>query len=82
VEGRYFSEELNLQITLHAGPDGSLLMERPRGDKLRFTRSAAGVYTSPDQIILKYTRDREAPVMEFTLTFGRVTDLRFVRQRF
>jgi CubicO group peptidase (beta-lactamase class C family) len=81
LEGRYFSEELNMSVSLLAGSN-VLVMDRPRGPKIAFTRLAPDSYISPDQIKLQVLRDRSNAVKGFTLTVGRVTNLKFVRQPF
>jgi CubicO group peptidase (beta-lactamase class C family) len=81
LEGRYFCPELNLHIELRPR-NNVLFMVRPQGDPVKFTRTAAWTYASPDEITLKVARDRTGVVRDFTLTFGRVSDLKFVRQPF
>ncbi len=81
LEGRYYSEELNMTVSLLAGTN-ALLMDRPRGPKITFARLATDVYESPDMIKLRVLRDGSNAVKGFTLTVGRVTNLRFVRQPF
>ena len=79
IEGTYVSPELNMTVTIHSR-DGVLVMQRPRGDDLPFSRSTPNVFTSPDQITLNLSRDDAGHVDGFTLTAGRVRDLHFARE--
>jgi CubicO group peptidase (beta-lactamase class C family) len=85
LEGRYYSDELNMHVTL-LSRDNALIMERPRGEKIKFERVTAvpGLYMSADQITIRVTREKgeKGAVKGFTLGFGRVTELKFVRQPF
>jgi CubicO group peptidase (beta-lactamase class C family) len=81
LDAWYFCEELNLRIRLQPR-QGVLYMERPQGYPVKFTRTAAWTYSSSDEITLKAVRDPSGVVRTFTLTSGRVTDLKFVRQPF
>ncbi|HTR79933.1 MAG TPA: hypothetical protein VMH39_17595, partial [Gemmatimonadaceae bacterium] len=79
IAGRYFSPELNMAVTIRSR-GGVLVMERPRGDDVRFSRSGPDVYTSPDDITLRMRRTESGRVSGFSLTVGRVRDLSFARQ--
>jgi CubicO group peptidase (beta-lactamase class C family) len=81
LEARYLSDELNMTVTLRAR-DNLLVMERPRGDRVSFSRVAPDLFASADGIILKVTRDQTGLAKGFTLTLGRVADVRFVRLLF
>jgi CubicO group peptidase (beta-lactamase class C family) len=79
LEGKYYCDELNMQVTLRLG--GNVIhMERPRGNRITFSRVSAGVYASPEQMTILIVKDPAGSVKSFTLSFGRASDLRFVRQ--
>jgi CubicO group peptidase (beta-lactamase class C family) len=79
IEGKYVSTELDMTVTIRSR-DGLLVMQRPRGDDVHFSRTTSDVFTSPDQITLRLRRDDAGHVEGFTLTAGRVRDLHFARK--
>jgi CubicO group peptidase (beta-lactamase class C family) len=78
VAGSYYSDELDMPVTLVAR-DGVLLMQRRRADDLRFVPLAADLYTNSDQMLLLVVRG-PGGVTGFRLTVNRVRDLEFVRR--
>jgi hypothetical protein len=79
LEGRYFSDELDMEVTLRSR-NAVLVMHRPVGDSLRFTRLARDIFITSDQITLQVERDASGAVSSFLLSTGRVRDLRFVKR--
>lgn len=79
LEGKYYSDELDMEVTLRSR-NAMLLMERPVGDSLRFTRVARDMFITGDQITLRVERDAVGAVSSFLLSVGRVRDLRFVKR--
>jgi hypothetical protein len=79
LEGRYYSEELDLEVTLRSR-NSVLFMLRPVGDSLRFTRMARDLFTTSDQIGLQVERDASGVVSGFLLSTGRVRGLRFLKR--
>jgi hypothetical protein len=79
MEGKYFSPELDMEIGLRA-KDAALVMRRPNGADLTFTRVARDFFSTPDQITLQVERDPAGVVSSFVLSVGRVRNLRFVKR--
>lgn len=79
LEGRYYSDELDMEVTLRLR-NAELVMERPVGDSLRFTRVARDVFTTSDQVTLQVERDASGAVSSFLLSVGRVQGLKFVKR--
>jgi CubicO group peptidase (beta-lactamase class C family) len=79
MEGKYFSSELDMEVALRA-QNAALVMRRPNGADLTFTRMARDVFTTPDQITLQVERDPAGVVSSFVLSVGRVRNLRFVKR--
>jgi len=79
LAGRYYSEELDMAVTLSAR-DGVLVMTRPRSDELRFVPFAEDLFTNSDKMLLRVVRDQNGAVTGFTLTVNRVRDLEFTRR--
>jgi CubicO group peptidase (beta-lactamase class C family) len=78
LAGRYYSEELDLPVTV-AGREGVLVLTRPRADELRFVPLAEDLFTNSDKMLLRFIRDSTGAVSGFTLTVNRVRDLEFTR---
>jgi hypothetical protein len=76
--GRYYSEELDLPVTVVAR-EGVLVVMRPRGDELRFVPLAEDLFTNSDRMLLRVVHDATGSVTGFTLTVNRVRDLEFAR---
>jgi CubicO group peptidase (beta-lactamase class C family) len=82
LDGRYFSDELNMTVSLKARGD-ALILYRTSGDSVRFTRSMLDNYTlSAEQMTLRVTRDKSGSVTGFTWSTARVRDLVFTRVPF
>jgi CubicO group peptidase (beta-lactamase class C family) len=79
LAGSYYSDELDLLVDLVVR-DGTLVLERPGADDLRFVAFANDVYTNADKMLLRVVRDDHEAVTGFTLTISRVRDLEFVRR--
>lgn len=79
LEGKYYSEELDMEVVLRSR-NAMLVMQRPVGDSLRFSRVARDMFTTSDQITLQIERDGSGAVSSFLLSVGRVRDLRFVKR--
>ena len=54
--GRYYSEELDMPVTI-AAREGVLVVMRPRADELRFVPLAEDLFTNSDQMLLRVVRD-------------------------
>jgi hypothetical protein len=78
MEGKYFSPELGMEITLRS-QNSSLVVRRPGADDLVFTRLARDVFTNTDQMSLNVERDSFGTVSGFTLSTSRVRNLRFLK---
>ncbi|HVX39966.1 MAG TPA: serine hydrolase domain-containing protein [Gemmatimonadaceae bacterium] len=76
--GAYYSEELDLHVTL-AGRDGVLVLRRPHASEIRFVPLGDDLFTSSDKMLLRVLRDDRADVTGFTLTINRVRDLEFTK---
>jgi CubicO group peptidase (beta-lactamase class C family) len=79
LTGSYYSDELEMPVTLVAR-DGLLLVQRRRAGDLRFVPLTADLFTNSDQMLLRIVRDDTGVVTGFTLTISRVRDLQFVRR--
>jgi len=79
LAGSYYSDELDLLVDLVVR-DGTLVLQRPGADDLRFVAFANDVYTNADKMLLRVVRDDHDAVTGFTLTISRVRDLEFVRR--
>jgi CubicO group peptidase (beta-lactamase class C family) len=79
LAGSYYSDELDLPVDLVVR-DGTLVLQRPGADDLRFVAFANDVYTNSDKMLLRVLRDDHDAVTGFTLTISRVRDLEFVRR--
>ncbi|MGH7616224.1 MAG: serine hydrolase domain-containing protein [Gemmatimonadaceae bacterium] len=76
--GRYYSDELDLSVTV-AARDGVLVLTRPRAEELRFVPLAEDLFTNSDRMLLRVVRDANGGVTGLTLTVNRVRDLEFSR---
>jgi hypothetical protein len=79
IAGTYYSDELDLQVTL-AVRDGTLVLERPHADDIRFGPFTDDLFTNSDKMLLRVERDDQGAVTGFTLTISRVRDLQFTRR--
>ena len=79
LEGKYYSDELDMEVTLRSR-NALLVMQRPVGDSLRFSRVARDMFITGDQITLQIERDASGAVSSFLLSAGRVRGLRFVKR--
>jgi CubicO group peptidase (beta-lactamase class C family) len=79
LEGRYYSDELNMHVVLQS-TDPVLVLRRPRGDDMRFHVRGTDEYTTRDGIVLRVLRAEGGHVKGFALSYGRVRDLVFIRQ--
>jgi CubicO group peptidase (beta-lactamase class C family) len=79
LEGRYYSDELDMEVTLRSR-NAMLVMQRPVGDSLSFSRVARDMFTTSDQITLQIERDGTGLVSSFLLSAGRVRGLKFVKR--
>jgi hypothetical protein len=79
IAGTYYSDELDLQVTL-AVRDGTLVLERPHADDIRFGPFTDDLFTNSDKMLLRVVRDDRGAVTGFTLTISRVRDLQFSRR--
>jgi CubicO group peptidase (beta-lactamase class C family) len=79
MSGNYYSEELDLPVSLVAR-DGALYLRRPKAAEMRFGSFATDLFTSSDKMLLRVVRDPHGGVSGFTLTINRVRDLEFVRR--
>jgi CubicO group peptidase (beta-lactamase class C family) len=78
LAGRYYSDELDLPVTVSAR-EGVLVITRPRGAELRFVPLAEDLFTNSDKMLLRVVRDGTGGVAGLTLTVNRVRDLEFSR---
>lgn len=76
--GSYYSEELDLRVTL-GGRDGVLVLKRPHATDIRFVPLGDDLFTSSDKMLLRVLRDDRSEITGFTLTINRVRDLEFTR---
>jgi CubicO group peptidase (beta-lactamase class C family) len=79
LAGPYYSEELDLPVTLVAR-DGVIFLRRPHADDLRFVALSGDMFTSSENILLQVVRDNHHAVSAFTLTITRARGLEFVRR--
>ena len=79
MAGKYYSDELELPVTLVAR-EGTLVLQRPRAEDIRFAMVSDDLYTNSDKMLLRVVRDAQGAVSGFTLTVSRVRDLEFVRR--
>ncbi len=79
VAGRYYSDELELPVTL-AARDGGLVLHRPTGADIRFVVVSDELFTNSEQMILRVVRDDKGAITGFALTINRVRDLEFTRR--
>ena len=79
VAGSYYSDELDLQVTL-AAREGVLIMQRPHAEDIRFVAFTDDLFTNSDKMLLRVVRDGAGTVTGFTLTISRVRDLKFTRR--
>lgn len=78
LAGKYYSDELDLPVTVSAR-EGVLVLTRPRADELRFVPLAEDLFTNSDKLLLRVVHDSNGIVTGFTLTVNRVRDLEFTR---
>lgn len=76
VEGSYYSDELELPVTL-VGRDGALILQRAKASDIRFTPFTTDLFANSDDMLLRVVRDGRGEVSGFTLTITRVRDLEF-----
>jgi CubicO group peptidase (beta-lactamase class C family) len=79
IAGTYYSEELDLPVTLSVH-DGILVLERPHTEDIRFLPFTDDLFTNSDKMLLRVVRDGKGAVTGFTLTISRVRDLAFARR--
>ena len=79
LEGKYSSDELDMDVTVRSR-NSILVMHRPVGDSLRFTRVARDLFMTKDRITLQVERAAAGVVSGFLLSTGRVRGLRFVKR--
>jgi CubicO group peptidase (beta-lactamase class C family) len=79
LAGAYYSDELELPVTLKAR-EGVLVLQRPSSDELRFVPIAGDLFTNSDKFLLRVVRNDRGAVAGFTLTISRVRDLSFERR--
>ncbi len=78
--GEYYSAELGVlyTVTVH---EGSLRLRYPRGD-MRLQMTLPDTFAAPEDSLfqsLRYTRSPDEAITGFTITTGRVRNLRFVK---
>lgn len=78
LEGKYFSSELGMEITVRS-ENSRLVLRRQGAADLVFTRVTRDVFTSSDQMSLYIERDSFGTVSAFLLSTSRVRNLRFVK---
>lgn len=78
LEGKYFSAELGLEMTLRS-ENSRLVLRRPGAPDIVFTRVTRDVFTSTDQMSLNVERDSFGTVAAFLLSTSRVRNLRFLK---
>ena len=79
MAGAYYSDELELSVTL-AAREGSLVLQRPGAEDIRFSLVSDDLLTNSDKMVLRVLRDAQGAVAGFALTVSRVRDLVFVRR--
>jgi len=79
VAGGYYSDELDLHVTL-AAREGVLVLQRPHAEDIRFVAFTDDLFTNSDKMLLRVVRDTRGEVTGFTLTISRVRDLEFSRR--
>ena len=78
LEGKYFSAELGLEMTMRSF-NSQIVLRRPGAPDLVFTRLTRDVFTSPEQMTLNVERDSYGTVSGFLLSTSRVRNLRFLK---
>lgn len=78
LEGKYFSAELGMDITVRS-ENSRLVLRRTGAADMVFTRVTRDVFTSTDQMSLNVERDSFGTVTAFLLSTSRVRNLRFVK---
>jgi len=78
LEGKYFSAELGLEMTIRS-ENSQLVLRRPGAPDLVFTRLTRDVFTSAEQMSLNVERDAFGTVAGFSLSTSRVRNLRFLK---
>jgi CubicO group peptidase (beta-lactamase class C family) len=78
LEGKYFSAELGMDVTLRS-ENSRLVLRRSGSPDLIFTRVTRDVFTSTDQMSMNVERDSYGTVSAFLLSTSRVRNLRFVK---
>ena len=56
LAGKYYSDELDLPVTV-AAREGVLVLTRPRADELRFVPLAEDLFTNSDRMLLRVVHD-------------------------
>jgi CubicO group peptidase (beta-lactamase class C family) len=79
IAGSYYSDELELPVTLKAR-EGVLVLQRPRSEELRFVSVGDDLFTNSDKFLLRVVRNERGAVTGFRLTISRVRDLSFERK--
>jgi CubicO group peptidase (beta-lactamase class C family) len=79
LAGSYYSEELDLPVTLTVR-DGTIVLHRAHSEDLRFVGIAGDLFVNGDQILLQVTRDDNKNASGFTLTISRARGMQFVRR--
>jgi CubicO group peptidase (beta-lactamase class C family) len=79
LAGPYYSEELDLPVTLVVR-DGVVLMQRPHSGDIRFVALSKDLFSSNEHILLQVVRDSHDAVSAFTLTITRARGLEFYRR--
>jgi CubicO group peptidase (beta-lactamase class C family) len=78
LEGKYYSAELGMEITLRS-ENSRLVLRRAGSPDLVLTRVTRDVFTSSDQMSLTIERDSFGTVSSFLLSTSRVRNLRFLK---
>lgn len=78
LEGKYYSAELAMEVTVRS-ENSRLVLRRAGSPDIVFTRVARDVFTSSDQTTLNIERDAFGTVSAFLLSTTRVRNLRFLK---
>jgi CubicO group peptidase (beta-lactamase class C family) len=79
VAGAYYSDELDLSVTLVAR-EGLLTLRRPKAPDIRFSPLSRDIFASSDQMMLRVVRNDDDVITGITLSINRVRDLEFARR--
>lgn len=78
IEGKYFSAELAMEVTVRS-ENSRLVLRRPGAADLIFTRVTRDVFTNTDLMSLNIERDSFGTVSALLLSTSRVRNLRFLK---